>query len=823
LDARASIDSGNIEEKLLQNQNCSLDPSSEKMLRISLQLDDFASSEVYHDALEKDIDAVKAWLRSTSLENVPWAGVFEVCKASNQDAASLRTKLAKALTRILNSSQHVLKSAKDTGEVLAPEDESAATDAFKLSFFFICHLIKANNSSWPVRETCSRALVAAELSLLEAVDKRAAELLLLNTLLDILAAGGSPVSDASLKSVAAATKKTVVDYLAELLSQESSASRVLEAIFSLAEQPKQKEIVLKDIANVFLSTMQRSELAGCSIVTMTLDRTAKNITNSSDNLASILLTLMSTRDPIGVQFIGSLLAQPAKVGPLFQHPRPAVKKAALEIAAMLGFGISSTPIVNQFWSQVAYTAVLKFLHHHDANLRVKALTILENYPEEVVAVAVSEGGTPGTFASTLRECLIDKSVLVRKRAVGAFADIVVAATRASASTSATLLAALQANTAYEILQLPRDSKLYPGEAAATNLCTTLLALAQPANSPDGALRMLSLYRTTPDDASRLTIQSALAEACLSRKSNSSQATLLEALLVKCTDQEVTELRSLLHSATAANRTLAARVQAELAAVAETLSENITPKSMESLSKMIYVLGPPQPAARPAAEEEEGVDECRWLLSLTDSLADQPNEAVFHWFLRSLKLWMEQLEPDSRGKLATELLFLIIRVAAGKGKGSVVGALTTALSLVHLLPNAREAFESLLERLEYDSKIYAVAQCPIFTSMAELYVKEKADFLSYLKQQQQNERSSDESAVEEQSTTAPELLQFAQKYIDDLLEELDTVPAAYIPALLEVAAYGRVHNAIRVRTRALFEHIIFTVDPFTYLYTKFCAG
>jgi len=800
------------------------------MFKISL-LDDFTTSTVYRNASrsEKNIDAVKAWLAGRrGSQNVPWAGIFEVLpKAGNQDngMAPIISKLATSLIEILQSSQSLLRTDQDNKIVLAPEVKAASIEALKLAFFFLCHLAKSP-SSWFTRKECIKALVALEISggILETADKRAAELLLLTVLLEILAAAGSPLSDASLKSAAADTKKTAIDFLAEILCQESRASRVLESIFTLAEQPKQKDSVLKDIASIFLATMQRSKMVGCSVVAATLDRAGKNNSSSSDNLASILLTLASFKDSVGLLLRASLMVQVKEVSFLLQHLRPAVKKAALDMVVSFGFEVKSTVVLHNCWSSIAYAAVLKFLHDHDANLRTKALSSLQNYPEEVVA-AVPTNSASESFSICLTDCLIDRSIAVRRKAVLALSAIVGVLSTSSASTS-TLLSALQSktmSTICDLLQLPRDSKLYPGESAATTLCTTFINLAQPSKAPAGALILLKLHRTAPDDTTRLTLQVALAKAFL--PFNSSSATGLEALLEKCaTQQEVEELRSTLQLATAADSRLAARMQVELSRVAERMSNlvnnNYEKESMQCLSKMIYLLSPPQPAGSWQGDGDgrtEAEEECLWLLNLTQSIAthcrSHNTTESLNCCLLSLKIWMQQLEADSAEKLANEIPALVISVAACES----TDALNTALSLVHSLSNARDVFNSLLSYFAHQAGISfrssfpaddkekasaTIAFLSTLEAMVELYKYEKAEFLAYLHQHQQNQRRDIEGVEQEIIAEGdPGVTDFclqaegedriheeaAQKYLESLLEAQDSAPAAFLPALLELAA------------------------------------
>ncbi|KAG7667346.1 hypothetical protein Ndes2526B_g04146 [Nannochloris sp. 'desiccata'] len=801
------------------------------MFKITLQLADFISSEVYRNASssEKSIDAVKTWLAGRgSSRNVPWAGIFEVVsKAGNQEMTPLLLKLAESLISLLQSSQSLLKTDQDGGVVLAPEVEAAATESLKLAFFFLCHLTKFP-SSWLTRKECSKALVALEIGggIFEAADKRAAELLLLTTLLEILAAAGPPLSNASLKSDAAATKKTAVDFIAELLCQKSIAPRVLEPLFSLAEQPKQKDSVLKDVASIFLATMQRSKIAGCSVVATTLDRAGKNNNSSSDNLASILLTLTSSKDSVGLLLRASLMVQVKEVCFLLQHPRPAVKKAALDMVVILGFEVATTAVLDHCWSSLAFAAVLKFLHDHDANLRTKALSILENHAEEAVA-AVSTSASLESFASSLADCLIDRSVAVRKKAVLALSAIVSAATYSSAS-APVLLSSLQMKTMTTIcylLQLPRDSKLYPGESAAATLCTTFIGLAQPSKTPAGALSLLELHRTTPDDSARLTLQAVLAETFLP-STLSSETGLIALLNNFTTRQEVEELRSTLHSATAANRNLAARMQVELSRVAESMFElNLANKydkeSMHCLSKMIYLLGSPEPAGSRSGDGDgrtEAEEECLWLLNLTRSIATQNNSTntteTLYWCLRSLKLWMQQLEADSGRKLESEIPAIVVSVPACESPD----ALKTALSLVHSLSNARDVSNSLLSYFAHQAGISFRPSLPVadkekasatiaflstLESMVELYKNEKAEFLAYLHQQQQNQRRNGIEGVEEEIIAEGDAggtdfcLQAegedrvheaaAQSYLESLLEAQESAPVAFLPALLELAA------------------------------------
>jgi hypothetical protein len=803
------------------------------MFKISLQLEVFASSEIYRAAStsDKSLEVVNAWL-SGRADSVPWAGIFEeLCKAS------LQLKLAKALTRVLNTSETVLND-DDNGVVLAPETEAAASEAFKLAFFFLCHLAKATNSSLLVCHLCTKALVAVNLCILEALDKRSAEILLLTTLLEVLAGASSPsLSDASLKSAAAATKKTAVVYLAECLC-DNQETRVLEALFTLAEQPKQNDSVLKDIASIFLLAMQRSEIAGCSVVAAILERAAKNSTGSSDNLASILLTLSSSKDPAGAQLRASLLAQPAELSALFHHPRAAVKKAALEIAATLGFGISSTAIVDNCWSQIAFSAVQRVLRDPDANLRGKALTILENYATEVVAAAAAASSTnQESFAASLENCLIDRSVTARKKTFAAL-EAIVAATINLISlepvAAQALLSALQAKTmptVCNLLQLSKDSKLYPGDSVA--LCSTFISLAQPAQSPAGALSLLSLIRNVQHQATIcLKLQAALAEVCLPLRPNdfsaSTETSLLEAMLQKCTtQQELADLGSVLQSAEAANRTLAARMHTEFSRVSERLSElvnldldNSNKASMTlHLSKMIYVLGPP-PQGAPT-------EVCAWLLDLTERLATQntmENSAI-HWCLLSLKVWMEQL--GSVDTLAQRVFYLVVRIAAFK----MPDALKTALSLLHMLSNSREAFETVLYyNFPTVADITKSCDCPagstfpvisenelvssivpflsIVTAMADLYKREKAEFLDYLKQQQKEiQGAAEENVVGDNGGGGRGddrfLADLAQKYLDDLLEApQDTLPAAFIPYLLTVFTETLADNPPAIKVEAL---------------------
>jgi hypothetical protein len=828
--------------------------------KISLQLADFTSSNVYLEGEDKSIDAVKAWLggRGSTGTAIPWAGIFEaVSSTSSQSSTGLLLKIARALVQLLKSSEEVLRFDESTAAVLAPDIEAAATAALKLSFFFLCHLTKATTTSWPIRKECSQALAAAEIrvSLVEAADKRAAELLLLTTMLEVLvAASSSPGSDVSLKPIAAATKKTVIDFLAQVLCQATASARALKALLSLVEQPKQKDSVLKDVASVFLCAWQHSEVTGCSIIAATLDRAGKNNTSSSDNLACILLTLASSRDAIGAQLRASLMAQPKEVSLLLQHLRPAVKKLALDIAAILRFKeVFPTVAMKECWSQIVFAAVLIVLHDFDANLRGKALSILENYAEGIVVAAdntVNGRKFMESIVSSLGDCLIDRSIAVRKKAVLATAAIASAATSHLPSTEALLLT-LQARAmpnVCSLLQLPRDNKLYPGETAAATLCTTFIALARPAHLPAGALSMLSLHRTTPDETVRLQLQTAFAEACLSG-SSSSETTMLEALLSECiTQQEVAELRSTLHLATDGNRTFAARMQAELSRVAENISNLITHYNegrMERLAKMIYVLGPPPAAvaSRPggsggkAATEEE----CVWLLNLTQSIVRKRNGFDYYchalrWTLLSLKLWMEQLEADSKAKLESGIVALVISVAACQCSD----AMKSSLSLVHLLPNAREMFNVLLNYFSPSAKEKSTSfatpfpvdennasACVAFlstsTAMAELYRLDKADFCSYLDQQQdqrslegleeENVAGSTAAAFKDDAEVTDFCLQAegenrsneeaAQRYLDHLLGAQDTAPAAFLPAFLELAALeGDRHSAVRVRKIAM---------------------
>jgi len=797
------------------------------MFKISLQLADFTSSEVYRNASpsEKTVDAVKEWLAGRGgSQNCPWAGLFEVVsKAGNQDMTPLLVKLAKTLIDLLQSSQRLLKTDRDGGVVLAPEVEAASTESLKLAFFFLCHLTKSP-CSWLIRKECSTALAALDIGggIFEAADKRAAELLLLTALLEILAAAGAPVSDASLKAAAASTKKTAVDYLAATLCQESSASRVLESIFSLAEQPKQKDSVLKDVASIFLATMQRSKIAGCSIVAATLDRAGKSNSSSADNLATILLSITSSKGSIGIMVRASLMVQVKEVSLLLQHSRPAVKKAALDMVVNLGFEARFTAVLDDCWSSIAFAAVLKFLRDPDANLRVKALSILQKYAEDDV-VAVSTNDDSESFANSLQECLIDRSSAVRKKAVLALSAIVSATTRSSAPTP-TLLSALQTKTMStigDLLQLSRDSKLYPGEFAATTLCTAFILLAQPAKTPAGALSLLRLHRTAPDDTARLTLQDALAEALLPC---SSSTTGLRALLDKCTtQQEVEALRSMLHSAIAANSSLAARMHVALSRVAERMSDLVNSydeESMQCLSKMIYLLGPAQPAESRQGdgdERTEAEEECLWLFNLTIGIAAQHNSTctteALYWCLRSLKFWMQQLEAISTEKLAREIPALVISVAACES----ADALKTALSLVYFISDARDVYNSLLSYFAHQAGISFQPSLPVddkkkasatiaflstLEAMVELYKFEKAEFLSYLHRHQQNQGRNGIGGVEEEiiAGSDAEVTDFclqaegedrvheeaAQRYLESLLAQ-DSAPVAFLAALLELAA------------------------------------
>ena len=273
------------------------------------------------------------------------------------------------------------------------------------------------------------------------------------------------------------------------------------------------------------------------------------------------------------------------------------------------------------------------------------------------------------------------------------------------------------------------------------------------------------------------------------------------------------------------------MQAELRRVAENISklmDNYNEESMQRLAKMIYVLGP-SAASQKAAAEEEFV----WLLNLTQSIAarnqcSNSQSHALYSFLRSLKLWIEQLGIDSRRKQATRLSALVISVSACQSPDLT----KCSLALLHSLPNTGEALNSVLTyfareagisvgKEESTSVLVSVEKkasaCLAFLStlaaMAELYKQEKSEFLVSLKQQKQNLPRGSVDVVEEEEKedcggeaammsdadgvtdfcleaegeNSSDLLAAAQKYLDDLLEAQDTAPAAFLPALLELAS------------------------------------
>ena len=668
----------------------------------------------------------------------------------------------------------------------------------------------------------------------ESGDARSCTLLLHSTVLDTLAV---PLStDQSTKSMTEKTKSIVTDFLANLLCPPTTttittaaacpAALIFDALLALVELPKQKDMVLKDIARVIVATMKLNQLAGSTLVTSMLNRLS-NGSSHADNLAALLSIVLSssinttttTTTNTYAYFQACFMGQCDKVCALLEHSRVAVRKSALEILSALS---QFVPL----GTQIAIAAIMKTLHDKDANLRAKALLLFENqaaagvlafFQDETCFASV----TPEYAACSLGACLVDRSVTVRKRAASTLAVLVMTNGSAAATLAQRFIAALHCELVpvlCGLLQLPRGSKLYPGETSSSTLCDVLICLVQSLSQSESAtLCLLRLHRSTPDEATRTKLEASIVNSCLppSRGANFIFAdSFLAKLLSSCRRRDVFQLREILLNN---RKEIADRELIAMACIAEQAS-TVSMDAVLPLTRAIYVL-------KTGNEEDEDDDDargqCQWLLQLTDTISSQlaalgthAHESLF-WCLKAAAAELQQSSSQLRAAVSSQVANVVWKVAV-----TLVGCtpehLEIALSMLKFMPDPRTVFTELLSCLAATAGI-TTSQSPhvssllskkattsfltVLSATADVYLEEKSRFLACLQQQnlvrttdgmqEENGEEDENDAMEtdclqaEGEARAQECA--AQKYLEELLEAEDTVPAAFVPALLTIVA------------------------------------
>lgn len=707
---------------------------------------------------------------------------------------------------------------------------------------------------------------------------KTASLLLQTTALDVLS---TPLpTNASNKQVAETTKSIAFEYLARFLcptegtEEVAAAAACLDALLALVEQPKQKENVRKDIAKVIMAVMRHNMKAGCSVVAEMVRRISTHqdpkVTagHGQDNLAAVLAILSAVPGQPGAHLRASFKAQVEQIYSWLHHPRPAVRKEALGILANLQTDRARVP---DFWHRLSFAAAVQLLGDKDANLRAKALGVLAIYAEEAANTVWPQqqtlpdeeapcvlGISAKAFACDLRARLLDRSITVRKRAASTLSAII------AAKPVLGVVEALQSEvmpTLCNLLQLPRDSKLYPGEAAAEPMCEALMGLALPkgAGCPEGVLCLLRLHSTVADDATRVKLEKALAQALLPASGPSDFTPLLQDVLKQASRRDVASFRNLLRSAAEHSIPLRGRMERALWAFAEHYS-SLTAETAVLLTRAIFMLGPISNSSTQHAQHDQGnateaMQQFQWLCNLGHSIVGSMHESghgntmneALRWCLMSVELALKQLPADSAAALQSDTVALVCEVALSAGSTSE--EIMTALTTLHALPEARGALTavlgdlavaagitgpaSLLPEIDLSTqlKVYlgdhrqpqdqppasreraAAAFITALGAMGQTYLKEKSRFLSCLQLQSTeggNERDGNAAEGGDHLTTTStvgddgdpmetDCLQdegesraqeaSAQKYIEELIEAQESVPAAFLPALLSMLRSG----------------------------------